>query len=245
MPARATSAALSLWAFSPLSVASQQPPAEKPAAPARAEVLVLGVYHMSNPGRDIVNMQADDGLAPKRQAEITEVITVLKKFHPTKVAVEAGFDDNSTSQRYADYLVGKHELTRNEREQIVSASPRNSATQGSTRWMSTASSRTRASSISPRRAIGSKEFDALMGATGDRVRAANAYLASHTVLEILLYLSADDRVAEDVGAYYRMAHFGEPWNWAGADFRRNHCEPPSRSLRRLRPGSRGLGPPGP
>jgi hypothetical protein len=32
----------------------------------RAEVLVLGVYHMANPGHDIFNMQADDVLAPKR-----------------------------------------------------------------------------------------------------------------------------------------------------------------------------------
>ena len=38
----------------------------------RAEVLVLGVYHMSNPGRDIFNVQADDVLVPKRQREIAE-----------------------------------------------------------------------------------------------------------------------------------------------------------------------------
>lgn len=36
----------------------------------RAEVLVLGVYHMASPGHDIFNMKADDVLAPKRQAEI-------------------------------------------------------------------------------------------------------------------------------------------------------------------------------
>ena len=33
-----------------------------------AEVLVLGVYHMSNPGRDVFNTEADDVLSPKRQA---------------------------------------------------------------------------------------------------------------------------------------------------------------------------------
>src|SRR5207247_312395 len=57
--------------------------------PARAEVLVLGVYHMANPGHDIFNMQADDVLAPKRQAEIAQVIAALKKFNPTKIALEA------------------------------------------------------------------------------------------------------------------------------------------------------------
>jgi hypothetical protein len=32
---------------------AQQAPPEKP-APLRAEVLMLGVYHMANPGKDIV-----------------------------------------------------------------------------------------------------------------------------------------------------------------------------------------------
>ena len=53
----------------------------------RAEVLVLGVYHMANPGRDIFNMHVDDVLAPKRQQEIAELAAVLKKFQPTKIAV--------------------------------------------------------------------------------------------------------------------------------------------------------------
>jgi hypothetical protein len=58
------------------------------------------------------------------------------------------------------------------------------------------------------------------------VKAQNAYLGSHTILETLLYMNADAKIAEDVGYYYRQAHFGEPGDWAGADlnsdwFRRN------------------------
>jgi len=65
-----------------------------------------------------------------------------------------------------------------------------------------------------------------MDEIGGKVKAQNEYLASHTVLETLLYMNADERVAEDVGSYYRMAQFGEAWDWAGADlvsdwFRRN------------------------
>src|SRR3989449_3614950 len=96
----------------------QQSPPDKPTVPARAEVLVLGVYHMSNPGHDIFNMQADDVLAPKRQAEITQVMAVLKKFQPTKIALERDPGDNRLSKDYADYLAGKHGLTRNEIEQL-------------------------------------------------------------------------------------------------------------------------------
>ena len=194
--------------------------------PPRAEVLVLGVYHMANPGRDIVNMQVDDVLAPKRQAEIAEVIAVLKKFNPTKVAVEAAFNDDATPKRYADYLAGKHELSRNETQQIGFRLAKELGhktlypvdADGEfpyPRLVDYAKARGR-----------EKEFDALMGEVREQSKATNAYLSSHTVLEALLYLNADDRVAWSVGHYYRMAHFGEPWNWAGADlvadwFRRN------------------------
>jgi len=58
------------------------------------------------------------------------------------------------------------------------------------------------------------------------VKAQNDYLASHSILETLLYMNADDKVVAGVSSYFPLAHFGDPWNWAGADliadwFRRN------------------------
>ncbi|HET7756186.1 MAG TPA: hypothetical protein VFK87_02935 [Steroidobacteraceae bacterium] len=44
---------------------------------------------MANPGRDIHNMQADDVLAPRRQQEPRQLLEVLKKFRPTKIAIDA------------------------------------------------------------------------------------------------------------------------------------------------------------
>src|SRR5688572_29060863 len=107
--------ALMLCALSAIPVASGQSPAEKPA---RVEVLVLGTYHMANPGRDIFNTQADDVLAPKRQAEIAQLIEVLKRFRPTKIAVERNAGDERIRKDYAAYLAGTHQLTRNEIEQL-------------------------------------------------------------------------------------------------------------------------------
>ena len=206
---------------------AQQPSSEAPApTAARAEVLVLGVYHMANPGRDIFNMQADDVLAPKRQAEIAQLIEVLERFRPTKIAVERDVGDERVLKDYADYVAGKHELTRNEIEQIGFRHARELGHE----------------TVYPVDADGdfpfqrivnfakasgrSKELDAIMGETGAMVKAQGQYLASHTVLETLLYMNADEKVAEDVGFYFRQAHFGEPGDWAGADlvadwFRRN------------------------
>jgi hypothetical protein len=215
-------------AMGSVSLAPAQPSPAGQANPpgARAEVLVLGVYHMSNPGRDIFNTKADDVLAPKRQAEIAHLVQVLKKFRPTKIAVEEEVGDDRSPKAYAEYLAGKHELTRNETEQIGFRIAKElghktiyptdvSAEFPFQRVQSYAKASGRA-----------KELEALMAETGNMVKAQTQYLASHTVLETLLYMNADGKVAEDVGFYYRQAHLGEAGDWAGADlvadwFRRN------------------------
>ena len=212
---------------SAITALAQRATAQKPEPPAaRAEVLVLGVYHMSNPGHDIFNMKADDVLAPKRQAEIAQLIEVLKRFRPTKVAVEAEVGDDRIPKRYAEYLAGKHELTSNEIEQIGFRLAKElghktvypTDVDGEFPFQRI---------VNYAKATGrSKELDALLGEVGGMVKAQGQYLVSHTVLETLLYMNADGKVAEDVGFYYRDAHCGEPGDWAGADlvsdwFRRN------------------------
>jgi hypothetical protein len=206
---------------------AQQAPGDPTAQPAaHAEVLVLGVYHMANPGRDIFNMKADDVLAPKRQAEIAQLIEVLKKFRATKIAVESDVWDDRIPKRYSDYLAGKYELSRNEIDQIGLRLAKELGhkavypvdAEGEFPFQRV---------VDYAKAAGrSKELDAMMSETGAMVKAQDDYLSSHTVLETLLYMNADGKVADDVGFYFRQAHFGEPGDWAGADliadwFRRN------------------------
>jgi len=191
----------------------------------KAEVLVLGVYHMANPGRDVFNMQADDVLLPKRQAEIAQLLNVLKEFQPTKIAIEADMYGKRPHD-YSDYLAGKYTLSRNEIDQIGYRLAKELGhkkiypvdADGEfpyQRFMNYAKASGR-----------SKEVEALVTDIGAMVKAQGEYLATHTVLETLLYMNADSKVAQDVGFYYRQAHFGEPGDWAGADlvadwFRRN------------------------
>src|SRR5688572_20211064 len=87
------------------------------AAQARTEILVLGTFHMDSPGRDLFNTQVDDVLSPKRQEEMAQLIAVLKRFRPTKIAVEANVTSRRAGQQYAHYLAGKYVLTRNEIDQ--------------------------------------------------------------------------------------------------------------------------------
>ena len=84
----------------------------------KPHIMILGTYHMGNPGLDIANVKSDDVLVPKRQAEIAEVIAILKKFKPTKIAVEAPLNDPGVQQRFQEYRMGKFELRRNEIDQF-------------------------------------------------------------------------------------------------------------------------------
>src|SRR5688572_26443571 len=193
-----TIAALAL-AFCAFSAAAQ--PANKPA---RAEVLVLGTYHMNNPGRDIFNTQADDVLTPKRQAEIVQVIETLKRFQPTKIAVERTAGDERIRKDYAAYLAGTHQLTRNEIEQLGFRLAKDLGHQ--TVYAVDADGEfPYPRLVKYAKATGrSQEFDALYAEIGEMVKAGNAYLSSHTILETLLYMNSDEKVAQDMGFYYRQ-----------------------------------------
>ncbi len=52
------------------------------------KVMILGTYHMGNPGLDLHNAKVDDVTVPKRQKELEDVAKRLARFKPTKIAVE-------------------------------------------------------------------------------------------------------------------------------------------------------------
>jgi hypothetical protein len=86
---------------------------------AGAQVLVIGTYHMSNPGLDPISVRADDVLSPRRQGEIDQLADKLAQFRPTKVALEIPFGRDSTSNAlYRRYLGGSHALDRTEMQQL-------------------------------------------------------------------------------------------------------------------------------
>lgn len=81
--------------------------------------MILGAYHMANPGLDAVNVAADDILSEKRQREIAEVIDRLAVYAPTKIALEATPEHAvELDSLYAAYRRGEHTLSRDERQQL-------------------------------------------------------------------------------------------------------------------------------
>ena len=200
--------ALALLALS-TGVSAQQTP--------RPEILVLGTYHMASPGRDIYNMQIDDVLSAKRQAEIAEVVEVLKRFRPTKIAVEATVGSTRVSREYTDYLGGKYTLTRNETDQIGYRLAKELGHK-EIHSVDVDGDFPMLRVINYAKANGrSAEYDSIGARTGARVKAQNDFLRSHTVLQTLEYMNSDSQAAQAVAEYFALVPFGEPWEYAGPD----------------------------
>ena len=82
-------------------------------------IMILGSSHLANPGMDGFNYKMDDVLAPKRQREIEQLVTQLKPFYPTKIALETDERfDAEINANYRGYLEGIYELKRGEGDQI-------------------------------------------------------------------------------------------------------------------------------
>jgi len=184
---------------------------------ARPEVLVLGTFHMANPGRDVFNTQADDVLAPKRQKEIAELIAVLKRFHPTKIAIESEVGSKRVEREYGDYLAGKYTLTANEIDQI---GYRLAKELGHKRVypVDVDGDFPLLRVINYAKANGrSTEFERLQAGIGARVKKDSKFLLSHTVLETLEHINSDEAAATAITEYFAFIPFGERWEYAGPD----------------------------
>lgn len=64
--------------------------------PEPVEVMILGAYHMGNPGQDLHNARIDPVTTPQKQAQLEAVAEGLARFRPTAVAVERIARDQST-----------------------------------------------------------------------------------------------------------------------------------------------------
>jgi len=68
--------------------ATASPVEETTTQPDAVQIMVIGAFHMGNPGQDVANAEVDNMLTDERQAEIAAVADALAAFKPTVVAVE-------------------------------------------------------------------------------------------------------------------------------------------------------------
>ena len=91
-------AALAVLAL-PAAAVAQTPPPEP------VQVMVLGVPHLDNPGRDVNNARIDPVTTPEKQVQLARIAEDLARFRPTAIAIERLAPDPSTmvDPRYAEY----------------------------------------------------------------------------------------------------------------------------------------------
>ncbi|HEX8772956.1 MAG TPA: DUF5694 domain-containing protein [Pyrinomonadaceae bacterium] len=82
-------------------------------------LVILGTYHMGTPGNNVVNGKVDDVTTAERQRQMVKLIERLKRFNPTKIALEIDGEDAAKIQvLYDKYLSGNYQLSKNETNQI-------------------------------------------------------------------------------------------------------------------------------
>ncbi len=202
-----------------LAIAAALPQAMAAQADARPEILIVGTYHMANRNHDAYNVHADDVLSPKRQQEVAQLVNVLKKFHPTKIAIEADVDNQHVAREYSDYRAGKYTLSRDETNQVgyrlakelghPNVYPVNA-------WAGNDFPLEPVFNYAKAHGRGA-ELDAIMAKWGAAVKQLDDYLKSHTILETLEHANADAFVNENVSPYFELARFGDPQDYAGPD----------------------------
>ncbi|MBB1059556.1 DUF5694 domain-containing protein [Marilutibacter spongiae] len=88
-------------------------------APAPARVMMFGMFHFANPGRDMVKSGVVDVTTPAHQAYLDGLAGRLAGFEPTAVLAECSPGDQARyDAQFEEYVAGDFDLPTNETYQI-------------------------------------------------------------------------------------------------------------------------------
>ena len=87
----------------------------------KTAVLVVGTFHLDYPGLDVHKTEEKDKvdvLTEPKKSEITELVNYIKRFKPTKIAIEA-FPEWKATEKLRRYKNGEFKDKRDERYQLA------------------------------------------------------------------------------------------------------------------------------
>lgn len=197
------------------------PVVAQPANP--IEVMVLGAYHMGNPGLDVNNAKADDVLTPRRQRELEQLADSLARFRPTRIMVErVGAGGRLTPKSWTEFNPSKLATERDETVQIAyrlaamlavpvhGIDERDRAGEESyfpyQKLMAFADKRDRKA-----------DLDALNGPIQAHIKRFEAAQATQPVAELLAMWNDPARYPRDMEFYYGVLGYAEGTETPGAD----------------------------
>lgn len=190
----------------------------------KPKVLVLGTFHFNNPGRDVANVKVDDVFSEKRQKEIAEIIELLKKFKPTKIAIESNFGTTKANEQFTQYLAGTYQLTRNEIDQLGYRLAKESGHKQiyPIDWQGKFDLD---KVIAFANQNGQKaEMDKLFAYIRELEKKDTENLQTMTFRQILKATNSPETLRRDHSFYLKIAKIGKDANYAGADLLRDWFE---------------------
>lgn len=205
-------------------------------------VLIVGTYHLSNPGQDLNNVQAVDVTTPERQAELQAITDALARFEPTVVAIEWPAD--IAEARYRQYLDGNLAASSSEAVQLGFRLARQRGLE-------------RVHGIDVR---GEFPFQAVqdwamandkageLGAAMQQAQATTMELtglqASHSIGGVLRAINAPESLEQGHGMYMQLLRFGagdeQPGVALNAAWEQRNLAICARLLQALQPGDRAV-----
>ena len=191
----------------------------------RAEILLVGTFHFSDPGLDSYKPEFDiDILSDERQLELDEILDGLAGFEPTKIAIEWRSENQERADReYRSYLDGQLTLTSDEVHQIAFrlakrlGLPGLHAVDAEPRWYEPwvdpdeSAKQHGQEQLVEREERWNERFNALY-------KHDDAAKVSQTLREHFLYMNSEDRIRQGHG-HYLVGTFaaGSGDDFAGAD----------------------------
>lgn len=213
-----------VWLMHASAFGADKPTKKAAAAQASSaiQVMILGSYHMGNPGLDTVNIQADDVRLPKRQRELAALAEQLARFAPTKIAVEmVPTPDAFAVANYDKFLPADLLKDRDEISQIAFRLAHRM--KHSTVFAIDEQSKTfdyypfdkvEAYAKANGQDAEMASLKASWQASGAEIEAMQK---RSTVSQILRELNSASAIAIDQSQYTRMLRFGHGNEWTGAD----------------------------
>jgi len=192
--------------------------------PEPVEVMILGTYHMGNPGQDVHNARIDPVTTPEKQAQLEAVAEGLARFRPTAVAVERIARDQSTmlDHRYpaftpADLLTNPDERVqlgyrlahRLHLERVYAIDEQDREGQPSYFPFEEVEAWAQANG-------GGQRLGAMHGEVAAMLADLERRQGSESVGQLLAAFNAPGRVASDQGFYARLMTFGAGDDQPGA-----------------------------
>lgn len=197
------------------------------------DLLLLGTFHFSNPGEDIVKLKSFAILGPAAQADLEAITTKIARFHPTKIFVEVEWSRQAElDELYRQYLAGTYQayvaakFAADRRSfyltnEIMQLAFRAGKKAGVSRIYGLDYSQTAFPYDSVQKVMQAAHQEVLIRQIQDEFHALeaeqNRKLATLSLTDILLDLNSPQRLAENKGAYLNLLNrAGNVGNFAGA-----------------------------